>query len=295
MKEMDEHKTGPVSEEDLALINALAKTELQQDQVYTFTVRLCDNEIDRDFERFDTPALYTLGELFVGKSGIFDHDWTAHGQTARIYKTEVVPEGGLTTAGDPAAYLKAYAYMLRGEKTRDLIEEIEGGIKKEVSVGCSAGKRVCSICGQEQCAHRAGKSYGGQLCYFTLSDPTDAYEWSFVAVPAQKKAGIVKTYTGRFRHPAMDSLRLEQLEKEARLGRVYLGSLRKELVRLAGLADGELDLKVFSQAVDRLDEPELQELTRAYRRQTDKLYPPAPQIRSASNAAATNEDSVFQV
>lgn len=62
-----------VSREDMALINAMARSALAPEEVYTFAVRLCDNEIDRDFERFDRAALKTLGELFVGKSGIFDH------------------------------------------------------------------------------------------------------------------------------------------------------------------------------------------------------------------------------
>ena len=31
---------------DMALINQLAKAELTEDQVYAFTVRLCDNETD---------------------------------------------------------------------------------------------------------------------------------------------------------------------------------------------------------------------------------------------------------
>ena len=60
-------------QEELALINQFAKTDLTEEQVYTFSVRLCDNEVDRDFERFDGAALERLGELFLGKSGIFDH------------------------------------------------------------------------------------------------------------------------------------------------------------------------------------------------------------------------------
>ena len=28
-----------------------------------------------------------------------------------------------------------------------------------------------------------------------LDDPYDAYEWSFVAVPAQREAGVIKMYT----------------------------------------------------------------------------------------------------
>ena len=71
-----------VSREDMILINRLSKAELTPDQVYTFAIRLCDNEIDRDWERFDEKALETLSRLFVGKSGIFDHNWSAEGQTA---------------------------------------------------------------------------------------------------------------------------------------------------------------------------------------------------------------------
>ena len=87
--------------EELAAINQFAKTALTEDQVYAFHVRLCDNEVDRDFERFDTAALEGLGRLFLGKSGIFDHQWSAKGQTARIYRTEVVHEPSrVTAAGD---------------------------------------------------------------------------------------------------------------------------------------------------------------------------------------------------
>ena len=111
-------------EDDLACINRLAKRELTADEVYTFAVRLCDNEVDRDFERFDEAALSALGDLFVGKSGIFDHQWSALGQTARIYRTELVrqPER-LTAAGDGYCYLKAWAYLMRTEKNADLKKE----------------------------------------------------------------------------------------------------------------------------------------------------------------------------
>ena len=90
--------------------------------------------------------------------------------------------------------LKAWAYLLRTEKNAYLIAEIEGGIKREVSVGCSVARRVCSICGAEggTCQHTPGQRYGEQLCYLELRDPTDAYEWSFVAVPAQRKADVYK-------------------------------------------------------------------------------------------------------
>ena len=130
MKELEKNleATGGVpAEAELAAINRFAKSPLRAEEVYTFSLRLCDNEVDRDWERFDTAALNTLGDLFVGKSGIFDHQWTAEGQTARIYRTEMVREGAQVTAvGDGYCWLKAWAYLLRTEKNADLIAEIEG-------------------------------------------------------------------------------------------------------------------------------------------------------------------------
>ena len=273
------------------------------DQVYTFAVRLCDNEVDRDWERFDQEALEELSRLFVGRSGIFDHNWSAEGQTARLYKTEVCREEGRTMAGDEARFLKGYAYMLRNEKNQALIEEIEAGIKKEVSIGCSVSERVCSICGQSGCVHKGGKRYDGRLCFFTLSRPTDAYEWSFVAVPAQRKAGVIKAF-GQEGEGDLKRLlagrpgylkQLEALEKEAQLGRSYMEGLRKELVRLAGLADEALDLTVFSALAERMEERELIEMTKAYRHRLDSLYPPRPQIQSRGAAVCADEDSEFVV
>ncbi len=54
--------------QQLAAINRFAKSPLRAEEVYTFSLRLCDNEVDRDWERFDTAALNTLGDLFVGRA-----------------------------------------------------------------------------------------------------------------------------------------------------------------------------------------------------------------------------------
>ena len=260
---------------ELEAINRFAKTPLTEEQVYAFPVRLCDNEVDRDFERFDTEALEKLGELFLGRSGIFDHQWSALGQTARIYRAEVVREPArVTAAGDGYCWLKAWAYLLRTEKNQDLIAEIEGGIKKEVSVGCSVARRVCSVCGAEAgtCGHEKGQTYGDRLCFTELRDPVDAYEWSFVAVPAQREAGVVKRFG-----PGGDGLAL--LRKQAALGQKYLRELRAEVVRLAMLADDGLDGQVFAGAAERLEERELLELKRAYEARVAKRFPVPVQLR----------------
>ena len=276
--------------EELARINQFAKAELTAAVVYVFIVRLCDNEVDRDFERFDEAALEKLGELFVGKSGLFDHQWSAEGQTARIYRTEVIREPAVKTqAGDCGCWLKAWAYMLRTEKNQDLIAEIEGGIKKEVSVGCSVARSACSICGASggSCEHVKGQYYGGKLCYFQLEDPTDAYEWSFVAVPAQRRAGVVK-------HFGPENAHLTALRKEAELGRRYLAGLRREVVRLAMLSDDGLDGAMFAKMTRKLEEEELLELRRTYQARVDKRFPMEPQLKERP-AAARDDETVFLV
>ena len=261
-------------QEELKRINQFAKTPLTAEQVYTFTLRMCDNEVDRDMERFAPEALEELGRLFVGKSGVFDHQWSAQGQTARIYRTEVVEEPAVTTAaGDGYRWLKGWAYLLRTEKNADLIAEIEGGIKKEVSVGCSMGRQVCSICGAEGgCQHVRGQRYGDKLCFTELREPLDAYEWSFVAVPAQPGAGVLKRYGQEDRQTAL-------LRKQSALGERYMKELRREVVRLAMLADDGLDGGVFAAAAERLEEPELRELKRAYEKQAARRFPAMPQLR----------------
>lgn len=198
---MSEEKLGP-NDEVMEKINRHTVSKLKAEQVYCFSVLLCDNEIDRDHERFSEDALGKLAELFVGRTGIFDHNCSSKGQTARIYDTEVKTFPDRRTAdGRQYAALMGYAYMVRTEDNKSLIAEIEGGIKKEVSVGCSVKKRICSICGADAakggCSHIKGRIYGDRLCFLTLEEPTDAYEWSFVAVPAQRAAGVTKYYSER--------------------------------------------------------------------------------------------------
>ena len=266
-KEAEVKAAGQMGKNDLELINALTRRALKSDEVYTFAVRLCDNEIDRDYECFDEDTLEQLSKLFVGVSGVFDHQWSARGQAARIYRTEVVREASLTSDGRPYCWLNGWAYMMRTEENETLITEIDGGIKREVSVGCAVEEVLCSVCGQElgECAHEKGEEYNGQLCHGILKGAKDAYEWSFVAVPAQRRAGVVKSAT-------------QKAEEEARMGRRYLKSLRREVVRLAGIAQPEAEHELLVRIADKLDEGELLGLAKLYRGKVDEMLKPVTQL-----------------
>ena len=74
MGEKEKAASGVPTAEELALIGRYTRRELAPEEVYTFPVLLCDNEIDREGERFSIPALEKLADLFVGKTGIFDHE-----------------------------------------------------------------------------------------------------------------------------------------------------------------------------------------------------------------------------
>ena len=194
--------SGVPDEEALSLISRYARNTPDAKDIYTFSVILCDNEIDRDNERFSVESLTVLKDMFEGVTGIFDHSMRSSDQTARVYKTELLRDETKTTAaGEVYTYIKAWCYMLRTEKNNQLISEIDGGIKKEVSISCSVENKICSVCGKDirshECNHIAGRKSGKTKCHVILENPTDAYEWSFVAVPAQRNAGVSKSVAKR--------------------------------------------------------------------------------------------------
>ena len=190
-----------VSYHDLKLINKYTLRELAAEDVFTFSVILCDNKLDRDFDRFTDKSLKDLQKLFVGRTVIKDHYRSADNQIARIYDTEVIaPNGEL----DSYRQLKAKVYMVRLESNADLISEIEAGIKKEGSVSFRLKHYYCGICGLDNtksyCPHWPGRTYetkdGPRTCTFEMDGVSDAFEFSLVAVPAQPAAGACKSYKG---------------------------------------------------------------------------------------------------
>lgn len=189
-----------MTKEILDKINKFTRREFSEEEIYVFSVILCDNDIDRDYECFSDKALQKLKELFIGKTGIFDHNTSTSNQNARIFETEIIADSERKTRnGNIYKYLKASAYMIRTDENKNLIAEIDGGIKKEVSISCSANKHICSVCGTDRtkngCNHIKGKTFNSNLCHIILDDISDAYEWSFVAVPAQVNAGVTKKFS----------------------------------------------------------------------------------------------------
>lgn len=266
----------------LEAINVHARAKLTAQQVYVFSLRLCDDQIDRDGERFDTAALPTLAKLFVGKTGIVDHRWSAQSQVARIFETQVVKDGDVS-------YIRAWAYIRRGGQAEELIADIEAGIKKEVSVGCAMGRAVCSICGAtySECGHQKGEAYDGQICHVILREPMDAYEFSFVAVPAQRDAGVVKAAcAARTLKEAADEYGAQTeyhiLCEQARLGRAYEKQMQNEVVRLMLSLDMGISEPILRSAAAKIGIEELQAIHAALQAKAAAYFPVQTQLFGAS-------------
>ena len=279
----------------LEAINGQAKAAMTAEQVYVFSLRLCDDQVDRDMERFDTEALLGLAKLFIGKTGIVDHQWSAGNQVARIFAAEVVRE-------DRVSYIKAWAYIRRGGANEEVIADIEAGIKKEISVGCAMGLCVCSVCGSEygSCGHVKGEHYDGQLCVAILKEPMDAYEFSFVAVPAQPHAGVMKALGSGNRtlkelaeqFGAQNEYRT--LFKEAQLGREYKKQIGNDVVRLCLSLELGVEEPALRAITEKAGAEELLKLKEALETRLAESMPMVTQL-SGSFKRAEEFESGFMI
>ena len=244
-----------IKKEQMEKIRQYCGKDFDEKKLYAFSLILCDNEIDRDNEKFTVEALREIAKLFIGKTGIFDHNPTAKNQVARIFDTEVVTDKSRVTAdGEGYTYVKAYAYMVKSDETQAMIDKIEAGITKETSVGCSVSEVTCSVCGEsvrDGCPHRKGRTYNGVKCFYRLNKPTDAYEWSFVAVPAQKNAGVIKKFKGFSEKKGGN----EEKENEDR------ETAKRSVIKALNSLCKELNFEILGEAIDEMTEETLKKLS----------------------------------
>lgn len=305
--------------EDLKKIHNYTRREVTAEELYVFDVTLCNNDIDRDFERFSVEALNEMAPMFIGKTGIFDHSMKTSDQKARIFETRVEKENGKKTLDNMDFYsLKARAYMLNNEENKSLIDEIDAGIKKEVSVSCSMSRSVCSVCSADtkkhRCEHIPGRMYGDKLCYYTLDGATDAYEFSFVAVPAQREAGVTKAFNFKEDNIMTDVVKqigegreitltkaqsnelysyIEGLKEDAQLAQSYKKELSKQVVDLFKEAFPKMDVKLFDSVASVMTVNELLGFCNGMKasKNSKKVSPQLAQ----KQGAASNDYSEFQI
>ena len=276
------------TEKDMALINSYSRRKLEPDEIYTFSMILCANDIDRDGEAFTKETLVKMSKLFQGTTGIFDHITSSKNQIARIFKTSIIKTDEKTIYGEDKYLLKAWAYMLKTDYTKNLILKIDAGIVKEISVSCSIRKKICSICGKEydsSCNHILGKKYDNSLCYIKLIDPYDAYEWSFVAVPSQLDAKITKSFS-------YNKKQNNDFLEKANNGEYYETKLKSEITKLSFLSNFMQKSNNLKKILEKLSIKELEDLKKELKNKLDEknFSPFLPQTANKNKKEINNSE-----
>lgn len=174
-------------------LNDCLSSETDMNDIYVFAAIATDNTIDRDGEAFNKEALDRMSELYIGRSGIYNHN--SDSSHFRIFDTEVFE------CNDHIAYeyesykcLVTYCYTNDSGLKKDIIDGIVSGCS--ISANCN---KVCSICGARidsndicENKHICGEMYDNKLCFRVLSNVSDVYELSIVSIPCNINARIIR-------------------------------------------------------------------------------------------------------
>lgn len=198
---------GAPDENDLVLINRLARTPLSADEVYTFPCVPSTDALDSYFTRMALSSLQNYArDAGIGVAVMNSHrtsPWTGMGVELPVGRSYY---GELQNTGD-STQLFAKAYMLRNYQpnsntgnTDTLIRGMEAGMIFDLSIGFKPGWYRCGICQRDlfsaDCPHFPGRKYGtpdgGDVTAFAWVEDAHMSEFSFVYDGATPGAGILK-------------------------------------------------------------------------------------------------------
>jgi len=180
---------------ELELINRFARRALAGDEVYVGECDLCNDGVDRAFERFTVEVLQDFADSLPGKSLLAGHD---HGSLplglwfdARLRCDEL----GVT-------HLRPSYYIVKTRDNEHHRAQLDGGVYRYASIGFRAQDLVCDICGKSwfgwECQHYPGQAYNVEgkrviaTARYTRSDarPAEAVEGSIVYLGCQYDAEL---------------------------------------------------------------------------------------------------------
>lgn len=153
---------------------------IRWEDYYVFKIILCNNDVDKDRDRFSIPALYQIRDMAIGKNGILDTMPSKENKSniARIFDCSVEYDKGKTTIdGEPLLYVQAYAFLDKriSDGCGAIAQKIKEGFYNEVSIGCSIYE-----------SHKVGlfdSELAPEYEITVIDSITDLYEWSIVQKP----------------------------------------------------------------------------------------------------------------
>jgi hypothetical protein len=180
---------------ELDVINRFARQPLSAAEVYVGECDLCNDRVDRAFERFTAEVLQDFADSLPGKSLLAGHD---HGSLplglwfdARLRRDERA-----------VTHLRPSFYIVKTRDNEHHRAQLDGGVYRYASIGFRARDLVCDICGKSwfgwECQHYPGRGYdvAGQrvvaTAHYTRSDdhPAEAVEGSIVYLGCQYDAEL---------------------------------------------------------------------------------------------------------
>lgn len=168
--------------ETMVLINKQSVNHISSKNVFTFAMKLCDNEIDNAFERFEDEELKYIANKAVGLHAYLDSEREIMDPSICIYKAYVVTDIDRKTKDNkPYKFVKAYAYIIKSDSNKEIINDIENG-KYDISLTVLYDYADCSICNTlDKCIkHKLGEVYDGKIAYMHLKAIKKVLGFNFV-------------------------------------------------------------------------------------------------------------------
>jgi hypothetical protein len=237
-----------INDEQLALINKFALIDLTADEVYARKIRLANNAIDRDVERFSEKLLEDFAKTLPGKSLLLGHkrDGTGEGLffAAEIEKMSLADARKMTgeelhlpDGMKEVWFLNTWFYTVKLPSLEDFLKKIDAGINRHASIGFSAANVV-----------KISDDDTGDVIYWEYKGPGEAQEGSLVYLGAQRAATTTKGVKPDGVHIEEDEkTKLQKIRKEEK-------RMKKVLV-LLGLdesASEDAGLKALNLKIERL-------------------------------------------
>lgn len=204
---------GPADNEELlAQINGFALRPLTADEFVVFTMDLCHNQMDRHFSRFPDEELENINKMVPGRPLMERHDLRGTLPRGTFFRSVLHNDearGRLSVRPD--------VYVLRTPDNASFIQNIEGGVYRETSIGFSFKTPECATCGKDlrTCDHVPGRTYGDAVCHYVMRDvleviegsvvPTGSQGTAFVPRAAEPEAALPRASAGRVRLMPLDA------------------------------------------------------------------------------------------
>lgn len=242
-------KGATISDDQLALINKFSLVELKADHVYARKIRLANNAIDRDVERFSEKLLEDFVKTLPGKSLLLGHkrDGTGEGLffDAEIEKMSLSEARKMTgeelhlpDGMKEVWFLNTWFYTIKLPSLEDFLKKIDAGINRHASIGFSAAN-VVKISDEDT----------GDVIYWEYKGPGEAQEGSLVYLGAQRAATTTKGVKP-------DGVNIEDEAEKTKLEKIKKEEKRmKKVLALLGLAESaseDAGVKALNLKIERL-------------------------------------------